>query len=328
MYAPAFLNGFQMLGHEVVCIRYDDYLSNKRFIGNIVNRLQSRYHYGLLLIKYNRHIRKVAIEYQPDMIFLYRCYNVWPSTIKKLKLKGITIITYNNDDPFSGIPSNSYYRYFRSILPLADINYVYRPKNINDYKRIGAKNVKILLPYYLKGQNYRIDSPKAIPVAFLGHFENDGRDKYIKELIESDVDVTVFNGSDWEKAPLYEDIKHVVKAGKRGADYNETLNKCQIALVFFSKINSDTYTRRCFEIPVTKTLMLSQYSDDMNRLFPENDCAVYFRSEKELTEKCKYLLANPKEINRIAENGFKRLKELGGSEVDRCRQVIDDFNAL
>ena len=328
IYAPAFCGGFQALGHEVRCIRYEDYLYGNNYFSIFLNRIQTRFHYGPQLYIYNSDISKTANTFGPDIIFLYRCYNIWPSTIKKLTLKGYTIVTYNNDDPFSGIPSNSYYRFFRSILPLADINYVYRPKSIDDYKSVGAKNVKLLLPYYIKSQNYKIDSPKTIPVAFLGHFENDGRDKYIKELVESDVDVTVFNGSDWEKAPLFEDIKHVVKAGKRGAEYNETLNKCQIALVFFSKINSDTYTRRCFEIPATKTLMLSQYSDDMNRLFPEDECAVYFRSEQELAEKCKYLLANPKEINRIAENGYKRVKELGGSEIDRCQQIIDDFKAL
>jgi spore maturation protein CgeB len=113
-----------------------------------------------------------------------------------------------------------------------------------------------------------------------------------------------------------------------GDEYNYTINRFQIALVFLSKLNHDTYTRRCFEIPATKTLMLCEYSDDMNSLFPENECAVYFRSKEDLAEKIKYLLCNPGEIDRIAKNGFERLKVIGGSEVDRCSEIISDVTVL
>ena len=328
IYAPAFEEGFASLGDIVKTVRYEDYLYGDGFVGTILCRIQNRFHFGYKLLLYNRAIIDAANDFHPDFIFLYRCYNIWPSTIRKLKSQGNVIVTYNNDDPFSGVPSKRFYRYFHAILPLADINYVYRKKNIVDYEMVGANNIKVLLPYYLEKQNYKIDCSKNIPVAFLGHFENDGRDRYIKALVDAGVDVSVFNGSDWENAPLYNEISHVVKPGKRGVEYNKTLNECQIALVFFSKINSDTYTRRCFEIPATKTLMLSQYADDMNRLFPENECAVYFRNEQELVTKCRFLLNNLKEVDRIAANGFRRVKELGGSEVDRCRQIIDDYYKL
>ena len=91
-------------------------------------------------------------------------------------------------------------------------------------------------------------------------------------------------------------------------------------------MNHDTYTRRCFEIPAAKTLMLCEYTEDMDRMFPEDECAVYFRSKEELVEKCKALLANPEKIVKIAENGYNRLKEIGGSEVDRCQQIIEVYN--
>lgn len=322
MYAPAFLSGFKSLGHEVKIVDYDDYLYNDSCIKYIFSRLQTRYHYGLKLYSYNHDILKMAEKLSPDFIFLYRCYNIWPSTIKKLKAMGNFIFTYNNDDPFKTIPSNGYYRHFRSIIPLADVNYVYRKKNMLDYEKVGGKNVRILLPYFIAKNNYKEACEKDIPISFIAHFENDGRDKYIKALVDAGLPITVFNGDSWEEAPLYEQIKDVIKSGVRGKEYNHTINRSQICLVLFSKWNSDTYTRRCFEIPATQTLMLSAYTDDMDKMFPKDECAVYFRNEEELVAKASYLLEHSEVINRIAKNGYKRLNELGGSEVDRCREIV------
>lgn len=328
MYAPAFESGFKALGHEVVTIKYNDYLYGNGLVGSFLTRVQNRFHYGYKLIDYNKDIIQMAEEMKADFVFLYRCYNVWTSTVKKLKEKSIFVFTYNNDDPFSGIPSEGFYRNFHKILPIADANYVYRKKNIRDYESVGAKNINILLPYYIEKNNFKEDCEDTIPVAFLGHFENDGRDKYVKAMVEANIPVTIFNGSDWEKAPLYEEIKSCIQPGKRGKDYNHTINECQIAIVFLSKLNSDTYTRRCFEIPATQTLMLSEYTDDLNQMFPADECAVYFRNPEELVAKCKVLLSNPEKIKRIAANGYNRLKELGGSEIDRCRQIVDTYKKL
>lgn len=325
MYAPAFESGFKKLGHDVVSIDYQKYLYGNGRIGQFATKVQSRFHIGYKLKDYNNDILKEAESFNPDFIFLYRCYNIWPRTIKKLKTNGKFVITYNNDDPFSGIPGMGFYRNFKANIKLSDLNFVYRKKNINDYKGIGAKGINVLLPYYIEKSNYFIPGEDTIPIAFLGHFENDGRDAYIKALVDANMPIKVFNGSDWEKAPLYADIKGAVFPGKRGAEYNKTLNECQIALIFLSKINSDTYTRRCFEIPATKTLMLCEYTEDMDRMFPADECAVYYRSKEELEQKCRELLSHPEKIKKIAENGYNRLKEIGGSEVDRCRQILEIF---
>lgn len=325
MYAPAFESGFKQLGHEVISIKYEDYLYGKGLVNSFMTRVQNRFHIGYKLWAYNKDIINKAKSLNADFVFLYRCYSIWPSTVRILKSNGFFVFTYNNDDPFSGIPSHRFYRHFHNILSIADVNYVYRKKNIDDYETVGAMNVKLLLPYYIEKNNFREECEDIIPIAFLGHFENDGRDRYVKALVDANLPVTVFNGSDWEEAPLYNDIKECIKPGKRGNEYNHTINQCQIALVFLSKLNSDKYTRRCFEIPATQTLMLCEYTDEMNEMFPAGECAEYFRNETELVTKCKYLLSNPEEIKRIASNGYRRVKELGGSEVDRCRQIIETY---
>ena len=328
MYAPAFSYGFRKLGHEIIEVDYQQFhLKGNGGLATILNRIQDRYHYGIKMYAYNKSILDTVNREHPDMVFLYRCCHVYTSTLQKIKGKAI-LISYNNDDPFSGTPSDRYFRHHIANARCCDINYVYRKKNIADYAAIGITNTKVLLPYYLSWQNYPIECEKDIPIAFLGHFENDGRDMYILHLKEAGLPVVVYGDSAWKDAPLFERIKDVFYSDKRGVEYNQTMNRCQICLVFLSKINHDTYTRRCFEIPATRGVMLCEYTDDMNELYPENECAVYFRSKEELVEKAQWLLDNPDEINRISQNAYDRAFFLGCSEIDRCRSIIKDIKRV
>lgn len=329
MYAPAFSYGFRQLGHEIIEIDYQQFhLKGNGGLATILNRIQDRYHYGIKMYAYNKSILDTVNREHPDMVFLYRCCHVYTSTLQKIKGKAI-LISYNNDDPFSGTPSDRYFRHHIANARCCDINYVYRKKNIADYAAIGITNTKVLLPYYLSWQNYPIECEKDIPIAFLGHFENDGRDQLILALKNAGLPVVVFGDKQWKDAPLYSSISDVVFPDKRGKDYNNTINEVKICLVFFSMINQDTYTRRCFEIPAAKGLMLSEYSDEMNELFPENESAVYFRSKEELVDKAQWLLDNPDEIKRISQNAYNRVKQIGGTEVDRCYKITADiFNKM
>ena len=320
VYTPAFLKGFTDLGHEVTAIKYDDYL----YKSNLISRIQNRYHIGFNLIKYNHDIITTFRVFQADFVFLYSCYNIWPSTLRKLKKHGAFIITYNNDDPFSKVPSFAHSRFFRGGLRFADINFVYREKNIEDYKNVGANNVYILLPYYLRDKNYKEECPKDIDVVFLGHYENDGRDYYIKALLDNGINVKVYS-SYWSRSPIYNQLINAFEPTVTGLEYNHIINRAKVVLVFLSRINADTYTRRNFEIPAAGSLMLSEFTSDLDSLFPSNECAVYFRSQDELVKKCQYLLLHPQECERIARNGLFRLRSLGGSELDRCKQIIDTY---
>ncbi len=328
-YAPAIYNGLKNIGHEVEKVDIEDFTyKGKNIFSFYLNKVQSRFHLGWNLIRYNREIIKKVKEFSPNLVFLYRCYSVYTSTLKEIKKSGCKVFSYNNDDPFSGVPSKSYYRHFLKNATLCDINFVYRKKNITDFENIGIHNTRLLLPHYLSKNNYHMGIEKDIPIAFIGHFENDGRDMLIKKMLEAEIPVTVFGDDAWRLAPLYEDIKHCIQPSKRGEEYNKTLNRLKIALIFLSKINSDTYTRRCFEIPATKSLILCEYTDDMNMFFPDNEAGVYFRNAEELVKKTKTLLENPQEITRISENGFFKLQQLGGSEIDRAKEIINVYKSL
>lgn len=326
MYSPAFVFGFQSLGHTVDYIDTNTYCyggSKQSFL----NKVQAKYHLGLPLYRMNRDILAKVEEFRPDLIFFYYCLDVFKSTYLAVKNTGAKIFTYCNDDPFGRVLIKPWCRRFHNSLPLADWNFVYREKNVADYHGIGINNVSVLLPYYLTGKNVPLNVERDIPIAFVGHYEDDNRDAYIKALIDNDVPVEVYNDK-WQKAPLYEFIKHRIRPSEQGKKYNELLNRLQIAIVFLSKVNHDTYTRRCFELPATKTCILCEYTDDMNRMFPENECAVYFRNIEEFVARAKELVQDPDRCKQIGENSYNRLNEIGGCEIDRCREIVEKYEEI
>lgn len=328
MYTPAFLSGFKELGCEVSCLNTDEFCYKDNILSKVANNFLNRFHIGSPIHKLNNELIDRLSVLSPDFIFLYRTYSIYPKTCREIKKRGIPLFTYNNDDPFCGVPSTSFFRYFLKSTLYADYNFVYRKKNVADYMKIGVKNAGILLPYFIKKNNFYIQKERDISIAFLGHFESDGRDIVIKKMVDAGIPVMVFGGDEWKAAPLYDEIKDVIQPKQGGKAYNDTLNRLQIAIVFLSKINHDTYTRRCFELPITKTLMLCEYTNDMDYMFPDNECAVYFRNPDEAVAKSKSLLENPSEICRIAENGYNRVLQLGCTETDRCKEIILKYNEL
>ncbi|MEI6553667.1 MAG: glycosyltransferase, partial [bacterium] len=111
-------------------------------------------------------------------------------------------------------------------------------------------------------------------------------------------------------------------------DYNLAINSAKIALVFLSKLNNDTYTRRVFEIIATKRLMVSVYTDDLNSLFENKKEAVYFNNKEDLVTKIKYYLNNESEYCSIVENGFNRLMSDGHEVQDRAQEILRIYNKL
>ena len=331
IYEDAIYFGFCNLGYTGARLftykKY--YFIEKSFFARIVNKIQSKLQFGPSIWRANQVLIRKCREYRPEFIFLYRARAIKAKTIKKIHNMGIKILLYNNDDPFSH-RKWWYWREYRRSLRNCDIAFAYRKKNLMDYKKAGCRKRALLLPYYVKNRNYYIKHMESkdlnIPeVVFLGHYENDGRIEYLKMLVDAGIPIGLPDFYDYQE--FFKENKNVLYLDSRGDNYNKILNATKIALCFFSTLNSDTYTRRCFEIPPTKTLMIAPKNKDMEMLFKENVEIVYYETKDELLEKVKYYLAHDEERKRIAENCYQRIKNAGHSAEDRARQIIKVYRS-
>jgi len=339
IHGGAFSRGFGLTNAQVIHYKWLFIDVGTKFEPSFLRRLfslyksiENRFSFGFFVNRLNSKIKQFAKESNPDFVFIYRGIHVYPSTVRYLSEElGLTVYGYNNDDPFSDQYPRYYWRHYLKSLPYYTHVFSYRQKNIEDYSSIGIQS-NLLRSYYLKDQNFPIqnlpDNCKYLSdVSFIGHYEKDGRDKMLLSLLQSGVTLKIY-GPEWHRSPLYfqliELLGYEIEPIK-GSDYNLAINACKIALVFLSKINNDTYTRRCFEIPATKTMMLAEYTEDLTSMFEAGKEVDFFNSREELLQKINFYLSE----NRYADvgaAGYARLIKDGHEITDRCYQIVNYFN--
>ena len=103
--------------------------------------------------------------------------------------------------------------------------------------------------------------------------------------------------------------------------------KLNVLVTLFSKLNNDGYTRRCFEIPATKTPMLVRKTDEIISLFNQDEI-ILFETKEELLNKIFYYLKNLKEAKIIGQKGYERNLKSKNEVKDRAEQIIETYRML
>lgn len=322
IHEKAYSQAFSYLGHEVVEFKITSYFKDRK---SFLSKIQDQFQIGPNIYKLNSSLKEI-LKKEFDFIFLYRPRLIWQSTLRN---NNSLIFIYNNDDPFS--PSYNWYfwRNFFKVLKFSNHIFSYRERNILEYKKIGYENVSLLRSCYIKKHNFPFKTAYKYDVIFIGHFENDSRDYKIKYLFENGINIKVF-GPNWNRSKFYSLFlkNNILEGSLNIEDYNKKLNQSKLALVFFSKLNRDQYTRRCFEIPATLTPMICEENNEILTLFRKDEEIKVFRNKEELLYQINYLLMNHKERDKIAKNAFKRLL-LDKHEIkDRAVNVISIYNKL
>lgn len=329
----AVAEAFRKLGHQVEVFYWNEYFSANNIIVRKWLRAQNKFIFGPTIAKINRDLVERAFQFKPDMIFVYLGTHVMPTTISKLKaeIPSCKIIGYCNDDPFASGHPPWLWRHFMRGVPEYDLVLAYRHHNLEDFRRAGARRVKLLRSWFIPGLNYPVElsdkdrSHYECDVVFVGHYEPDQRVALLESIVRRGWRLRLFGpGYDWDPV-----IRRSTELADQvpvrlvwGDDYSRALCGARIALCLFSKLNRDTYTRRCFEIPATRTLMLSEYTDDVASLFGEGQEADFFRTPEEMITKIECYLADEPRRRAVAEAGLKRVHEDGHDVVSRMKQVL------
>jgi hypothetical protein len=336
------------LGHEVERFKWFAYFARPqqgavRGLRHAGRRIQNKYLFGPIVRRLNRELVEFALRTSPDLLFAYRATHILPETIDRIRCArpSTVLATYNNDDPFSSAHPRWLWRHFLSALPAWDIVFAYRHLNVDDFRRAGARRSELLRSFFVPECMHPIElaNERALfesDVTFAGHYENDGRLQMIEMLAKQGVHVRIFGPSsrlrefDWDHALRSSDVlrAHIPVRPVWNAEYVQALRGAKIALCFLSKLNRDTYTRRCFEIPATGTLMLSEYSPDLATLFREGEEADFFRSGAELVDKVHFYLANDEVRRRVAAAGYRRVYADGHDVTSRMREMLGHIERI
>ena len=93
-------------------------------------------------------------------------------------------------------------------------------------------------------------------------------------------------------------------------------------MVFYQKKNKDVYTRRCFEIPACKTLLIAPKTNEIQKILKNNKEVVLWNDTKDLVSKIKFLLKNENNLKKISIAGYLKIMKGNHSEKDRAKQIL------
>jgi spore maturation protein CgeB len=330
-YEESFARGLRDSGVEVSSVPVSNFF--KGFWGRIQKAVPLP---GPVMFRLNRAVIVAVKAQQPDLVLFWRPTHVFPRTIRHLSSMGVHTASYNNDDPFGpknhgNVPWHHYllWYWYIKILPLVDYNFFYRKINCAEAKAHGADHSEVLLPYFLPWQDRPVKLTEVeqrqygTDVVFVGHHEPDGREDSIRALVSAGIRVKLWGGHYWSRTvlgDLYDQLAPIVPA--EGDAYAKALCGAKVCLCFLSKINRDTYTRRCFEIPACGKVLLAERTEDLMQFFKEDEEACFFSSPEELVSKAKWLIDNPDIRERIAKAGLRRVWMDGHDVTSRARKFL------
>lgn len=338
LHEEAASHALETLGHTVERFAWHGYFnvpgrSVSSRLANLWCRAQNKYLWGGRVNRLNRDLIDLAKRVQPDAVFVYRGTHVFPQTLRALRavVPGVVLVGYNNDDPFAPGHVPGLWRHFIAGLPELDLALAYRHANLEDFRRAGARRVELLRSWYIPERNRPVELSAeererfGCDVVFIGHYEPDSRLACLEAAVSAGYRVRLY-GPPYEWEPVLR--KHPVLSRLLpvrlvwGDEYNLALCGAKIALVFLSRLNRDTYTRRSFEIPATGVLMLSEYTEDLTSLYLEGKEAEFFRSPAEMAEKIECYLVDDMRRSKLAAAGQRRAQTDGHDVDSRMHQVL------
>ena len=321
IYAKAVFDEFN--NYPNINVHFYDWDYNVVF--NRINKLQIIMARGPLINRINTKLLSILKDEKYDMVFFYNYRFMSRSILQKFKKDFNTTLfyLYSNDNPFSNKYSKFFWSKYKGLISVVDRYFYHRKDNLPKIYQYNPKNLSLLMSYYINSRNFIEDCNnfkyKVPDVVFLGHFEKDSRLEAINYLTSHGI----FVGIPSQTVKFYSKSPFLVGLEKSDVNYNKYLNCAKIALIFYSSLNKDTYTRRIFEIPLTNTLMISQYTKDISKFYEIDNEIVIFKNKYELLDKVLYYLNDDSLRKKIAFRAYNKLKNSQHSVKDRVDYIYN-----
>lgn len=254
-------------------------------------------------MKLGEEIINLSKKERPDLVFISKGMSVKADTL--LSLRDMNIKTAN------WFPENTdnypYSKWLKDIAGYYDFLFHFDSAIINKFKNYFTNTKLVHLPFAVDPDEYNFGSIREEDqknythnICFIGAPYKDRQD-----LLESvkDLGLVIYGWKGWEDTPLKEFYKGPLSA------------KYSAKVYYFSKICVNTNIQppiggvnfKTFEIPASKGFQLTDYREDINKVFENGKEVVVFKNKKEFREKVIYYLNNEEERKKIALDGYNRL---------------------
>lgn len=273
----------------------------------------------------NKRIKKLVAENKYDIVWIDKGIVINRETLQVIKrtAPNTKIVSYSPDNMALRINQSQNYL---DCVPFYDYIFTNKSYILDDMRKLGAKNIQFVNNSY----EARFHYPRSLTaedierlggdVGFIGTWEKE-RYNSILYLAQNGIRVRVFGNEEWQKYKGHPNIE--VEKGVFSDEYSKSLQAFKVSLCFLRKLNFDQQTTRTMEIPACGGFMLAERTKEHTDLFRDGEEAVFFSSDEELLNKCRYYLAHEEERQKIAASGTLRCKISGYSNDATVKRMVE-----
>jgi len=313
----------ERLGHRVVAFDSDPYQSSGTALARSI---RNRVLIGHLVRDYNRDLLAKAAAVKPDLIWFDKAAYLYPETLRALRARGIYTVHFNIDNPF-GPRRDPGRRLLLATVPDFDLHLVQRDVNLEDYRRAGARDVRLMRTAYEPTVHFPpqagwSDTDRRYDAVYIGS-PYDNRAEFLAALATRPGVSFAIWGDHWRgRLPAAQAALWRGPAIYNDA-YRETMWRARICLAFVTHANHDDVAHKSFEIAASGAFLLAEDTPGHRAHFAADREAVFFRDVDECAAMIQRYL--PDEVARaaIAAAGRRRAETSGYSNDARIAPVLD-----
>lgn len=277
---------------------------------------------SFILPEINRGFKKVVERFQPDIIWVFKGMEIYPSSLQWAKQQGIKLINFNGDNPFIFSGRGSGNKQVSNSIGIYDRHLTYnsqvKQKMEQDYQ-IPTDIVPFGFDISDKMFNEAIDQAEVNRVCFMGNPDKE-RGIFLQSIADAGIALDLY-GNNWTAF-----IKHpavLIHEPIYGAGAWKVLRRYRVQLNLLRPHNTDTHNMRSFELGGVGGLQLAPATRDHETFFEPGKEIFLFNSPGECLAQISTLLAMPAaEANACRRAARQRSIQNGYDYRSRARQVL------
>jgi spore maturation protein CgeB len=316
-------NALRRLGYRIEHIDLGELMPNTPWVDRITWKLGGQWFTPWIMRGLDARLQGKRF----DLCYVDSGEWVTPRIIKLLREHAPRIVNYNIDDP-TGERDRARFIAYRRSLPFYDLCIVMRPQNVEEARRLGARQVVRVY----RSADEVAHAPRPLTeqdrarfgaeVLFIGTWFPE-RGSFVLALIERGVPMAIC-GSNWHKAPEWPSLRAHWRAGElHGDDYAKAIECAKVNLGLLSKANRDLHTTRSLEIPALGGLLCAERTSEHTTMYEEGKEALFWRDADECAAMCQLALQDEQLRNSIAAAGRARVMANGHYNEKIMQSIID-----
>jgi spore maturation protein CgeB len=278
-----------------------------------------------ILRKINQDFRKLTEQFRPEVIWIFKGMEIYPSSIQWAKDKGIGLVNYNPDNPFIFTGKGSGNAHVIRALPLYDLHLTYN----HEIKERLEKEYRVrveMLPFGFDVDDAVFEQARAQPevprLCFLGNPDKH-RAAFIEGLAAAAIPIDVY-GFNWERFVNHPGIK--VFDPVYGAELWAVLRRYRVQLNLMRVHNEDSHNMRSFEVPGVGGILLAPATTEHKEFFIDGEEAFLFNDLQDCVRQARSILALDADAALlIRDRARQSALENGYSYRERSRYVSEQL---